>query len=326
MKVATVFGRRSEIIRLSQVIKLLDQHSEHILIHTGASFDESLSDLHINGLDLRAPDVDLRGSGQDLAVAIASVAPDRVLTGCSAPNVGRPVFYFGSSDEISFADVALVFTRSARERAIFNGFDPGRVMVVGDPCKEVLETFAEQIEESKVLKVLSIRPFDYFLATVHRSDNTSNADRLSRIVGSLATVARKFNKPVLFVVHPDTARQMEAFQIKGDPLVRLLRSMSFFDFVKLEKNALAVLTDSMGVQDECCVLGAPVVTLVSRTTRSETIACGSNIVAGPEPVAMTQAVELAIAQPALWEVPADYNTPNVSQIVGRIVLSEAFSK
>lgn len=352
----TIFGTRPEIIRLSLVMKVLDQHSEHVTVHTGQNYHESLSDIFIRDLDVRTPDVHLgiRSSsfadqiGQIVSKcdeAIAEHKPDRILilgdtnSALSAITAARrqiPVFHMEAGnrcydnrvpEEVNrriidhSSTILLPYTERSKENLVREGIERDRIYVTGNPIKEVLDFFSPKIEESEILKQLNVKPFEYFLVTLHRAENVDIPERLVNIFKAFSDISEKFGKGILVSVHPRTAEKINQFGIApASAKVRLLDAFGFFDFVKLEKNSLAVMTDSGTVQEECAIFGIPNVTLRDVTERPETIECGSNILSGSEPDSIIRAVELAIAQPASWIAPKDYLTENVSQIVSKILL------
>jgi UDP-N-acetylglucosamine 2-epimerase (non-hydrolysing) len=356
MKIMTIFGTRPEIIRLSLILKVLDQHCEHVTVHTGQNYDESLSDIFIRDLEVRTPDVHLgvRSSsfGEQIGQILSKIdevmeehQPDRILilgdtnSALSAIPAARrriPVFHMEAGnrcyddrvpEEINrriidhSSSVLMPYTDRSKENLVREGIERDRIFVTGNPIKEVLDHFAQKIDASSIMKALDVKPFDYFLVTLHRAENVDLPDRIAKIFGGLAQVAAKFGKKVLVSVHPRTAAKLEQYGLEPDsPDIRLLKAMNFFDFVKLEKNSLAVLTDSGTVQEECSIFGIPNITLRDVTERPETIECGSNILSGGETDAIVSAVELAIAQPAAWKPPPEYMAENVSQTVSKILL------
>ncbi len=356
MKILTIFGTRPEIIRLSLVMKVLDQHCEHITVHTGQNYDESLSDVFFRDLEIRTPDINLgiksKSFGDQVGQILSktdqlfeSEKPDRVLilgdtnsalTAIPAARRQIPVFHMEAGnrcfddrvpEEINrriidhSSSVLLPYTERSKENLVREGIESDRIFVTGNPIKEVLDTFADRIEASEAMKDLGVKPFEYFLVTLHRAENVDIEKRLSSIFKALGDVATKFAKTVLVSVHPRTAEKLAAFGIKpGSSNIRLLRSLGFFDFIKLEKNSLAVLTDSGTVQEECSIFGIPNVTLRDVTERPETLECGSNILAGARVDSIVSAVELAISQPAAWAPPREYLVENVSQTISKIIL------
>ncbi len=356
MKIMTIFGTRPEIIRLSLVLGVLDQHAEHTTVHTGQNYDESLSDIFIRDLEIRTPDVHLGIKSKNFADQAAQIIakcdqlfeqhkPDRILllgdtnSALSAIPAARrriPVFHMEAGnrcyddrvpEEINrriidhSSTILMPYTERSKDNLVREGIDRDRIFVTGNPIKEVLDHFEGQIDASEVMKALNVVPFEYFMVTLHRAENVDDGERLRKIFDGLAAVSAKFGKIVLISVHPRTAEKLEQHGVKADPSkIRLLKALSFFDFVKLEKNSLAVLTDSGTVQEECAILGIPNVTLRDVTERPETIECGSNIISGAEIDAIVEAVGLAIAQPAAWTAPPEYRATNVSQTVSKIVL------
>ena len=356
MKVMTIFGTRPEIIRLSLVMKILDQHCGHTTVHTGQNFEESLSDIFIRDLEIRKPDVHLgirsTSFGDQAGQIITKIdaileqhQPDKVLilgdtnsalSAIVAARRGIPVFHMEAGnrcfddrvpEEINrriidhSSTILLPYTERSRDNLVAEGVERERIFVTGNPIYEVLNNFAEKIEESKSLEELGVKPFEYFLVTLHRAENVGNRDRLDSIFKGFSKIAGKFEKPVLISVHPRTAQQIEQFGIKPDSdRIILLEPLGFFDFVKLEKNSLAVLTDSGTVQEECSIFGIPNVTVRDVTERPETLESGSNILSGADADSIVDAVSLAISQPANWSPPPEYLVKNVSQTVSKIVL------
>jgi UDP-N-acetylglucosamine 2-epimerase (non-hydrolysing) len=219
------------------------------------------------------------------------------------------------------SSVLLPYTERSKENLVGEGIERERIFVTGNPINEVLNNFAEKIARSKVLKEIPANPFEYFLVTLHRAENVDLPERLGKIFTAFEQIAEKFEKQVLVSVHPRTRDKVTEFGIKPNSrVVRMLEPLGFFDFVHLEKNSLAVLTDSGTVQEECSIFGIPNVTLRDVTERPETLECGSNILSGGEPENIVRAVELAISQPGSWTPPREYLAENVAQTVSKIVL------
>ncbi len=356
MKVLTIFGTRPEIIRLSVVMKVLDQHCDHVTVHTGQNYVESLSDVFIRDLEVRPPNVHLgiRSSsfgdqaGQIISKVdsvLAEEKPDRVLllgdtnsalSAIVAARRGIPVFHMEAGnrcfddrvpEEINrriidhSSTVLMPYTERSRDNLLAEGIEKERIFVTGNPINEVLKAFAERIDSSSVLATLEATPFEYFLVTLHRAENTGRRERLESIFKGLSLISSKFEKRVLVSVHPRTAERLSEFSVEVDPSqVVLLEPLGFFDFVKLEKNALAVLTDSGTVQEECAIFRVPNITLRDVTERPETIECGSNVLSGADPDSILQTTTLALSNPSNWSPPPEYLVENVSQTVAKIVL------
>jgi UDP-N-acetylglucosamine 2-epimerase (non-hydrolysing) len=356
MKVVTIFGTRPEIIRLSLITKMLDAHCEHITVHTGQNYHESLSDIFIKDLGVRTPDVHLgiraESFGEQIGriltetdKVLSEMRPDKVLilgdtnsalTAIITARRGIPVFHMEAGnrcyddrvpEEINrriidhSSSVLLPYTKRSKENLVREGIERERIFVTGNPINEVLDSFSGEIESSTEMDRLSVQPNGYFLVTLHRAENVDEPARLRRIFDGFASVADKFGKPILISVHPRTADKLKSFGMQPDSAqIRLLDPLGFFDFVKLEKNAFAVLTDSGTVQEECCIFGIPNVTVRDVTERPETVECGSNILSGAEPEAILRAVGLVTSRPASWTPPPEYLATNVAQTVCNIVL------
>ena len=338
---------------MSLVMRLLDGACEHITVHTGQNYHESLSDIFIRDLNVRTPDVHFgiraNSFGEQAAqiiekadAAFAEYRPDKVLilgdtnsglAAIAAARRGIPVFHMEAGnrcfdnrvpEEVNrriidhSSTVLLPYTERSKENLIAEGIERERVYVTGNPIKEVLDHFNEKIEGSDVLEKLNVEQYSFFIATIHRAENVDDENRLRGIVQAFSRIQAKFNKPLLLSVHPRTCEKLEKFGISSD--ITLLEPLGFFDFVKLERNSLAVLTDSGTVQEECSIFRIPNVTVRDVTERPETVECGSNMLSGGDPDAIVAAAELAVSQPADWSPPLEYLTTNVSHVVSKIVL------
>lgn len=356
MKVMTIFGTRPEIIRLSLVMKMLDQHCQHLTVHTGQNYHESLSDIFLRDLQVRTPDFHLgmransfgEQAGQILSGVdrlLESEKPERVLilgdtnSALSSIVAARrriKVFHMEAGnrcyddrvpEEINrrivdhSSTILMPYTERSKENLVREGIERDRVFVTGNPIKEVLSTFAPQIEASEVMSRLKVNTREYLLVTMHRSENVDNAERLGQLLGALSVIAEKYKKPLLISVHPRTASKLADFNLQpSSERVVLLEPLGFFDFVKLERNALAVLSDSGTVQEECAIFGIPNVTIRDVTERPETIECGSNILSGARLDDIVRAVGIALSLTPNWTPPAEYLAENVASTVVKIVL------
>jgi UDP-N-acetylglucosamine 2-epimerase (non-hydrolysing) len=356
MKIMTIFGTRPEIIRLSLVMSLLDKYCEHITVHTGQNYHESLSDIFLRDLNVRTPDVHLgiqaNSFGEQIGQMLtrsdelfAEHKPDKVLilgdtnsalTAITAARRGIPVYHMEAGnrcyddrvpEEINrrivdhSSTVLMPYTERSKDNLVREGIERERIFVTGNPIKEVLESFANEIDSSGAIDKFGVKKRDYFLVTLHRAENVDTPERLQKIFRGFAAVVDKHQKPMLVSVHPRTAEKLKQFGMDpGSDKIKLLEPLGFFDFVHLEKNALAVLTDSGTVQEECAIFNVPNVTVRDVTERPETLECGSNIVSGAETEMLVNAVEMAVSLPADWTAPKEYLAKNVSYTVAKIVL------
>ena len=352
----TVFGTRPEIIRLSQVIKRLDEFCDQVLVHTGQNFDPSLSDIFFDELGLRRPDIHLGIQATSFAEQVGQIIarsgevftriqPDRLLilgdtnSGLAAIVAARlriPVYHMEAGnrcyddrvpEEINrriidhTSDVLMPYTHRSKENLLREGIERQRIFVIGNPIFEVLNTCQRKIDDSDVLTRLDVEPNRYFLVTLHRSENVDDADRLERLLTGLSLVADTYQEPMIVSLHPRTADKLARFGL--DPRsrrVRLLTPLGFVDFVKLERHAHCVLSDSGTVQEECAIFRVPNVTVRDVTERAETIEIGSNILTGAEPEMILHSVRIALESSAEWSPPSEYLEPHVAGSVVKIVL------
>jgi UDP-N-acetylglucosamine 2-epimerase (non-hydrolysing) len=357
MKVMTVLGTRPEIIRLSVVIELLDRACEHVLVHTGQNYDDGLDGVFFRELGVRHPDVNLgvRASafGEQAGQILAGIErelrthrPDRLLvlgdtnSGLSAivaRRLGIPVYHMEAGnrcfddrvpEEVNrriidhASTVLLPYTNRSRENLIREGFPLHRVLVTGNPIKQVLDRHTGRVDASRALKDLGVKEQGYFLVTMHRAENVDREDTLRDLVSALRRIQQEHGLPVICSTHPRTRSTIEKFgvDVSGAGL-RFVPPLGFFDFVRLEKSAYCVLSDSGTVQEEACLLGVPNVTLREVTERPETVECGSNFLAGSKPEAIEAAVRLVREWPRGWRPPTEYFEPLVAETVTRIVTS-----
>jgi UDP-N-acetylglucosamine 2-epimerase (non-hydrolysing) len=357
MKIMTILGTRPEIIRLSLVIARLDACSDHKLVHTGQNFDPTLSDDVFRDLGVREPDFHLgvgssAGLGQQLGQIIEKSfevlqreRPDRLLvlgdtnsalSAIAAKRLGIPVFHMEAGnrcfddrvpEEINrrivdhSSDILMPYTERSRQHLLQEGIPSHRIHVTGNPIHEILRRHAPSIEASSAIADLGLQPRGYFLATMHRAENVDDRVRLVQLGEALARLHERHRLPVIVSTHPRTRQRLQDGGMPPEtPGVRFLPPFGFFDFVALEQGARCVLSDSGTVQEECCILRVPNVTLRDVTERPETLECGSNILAGVEPDSVMRCVDIALRESPAWTAPPEYLAEHVSATVARIVL------
>jgi UDP-N-acetylglucosamine 2-epimerase (non-hydrolysing) len=220
------------------------------------------------------------------------------------------------------SSVLMPYTYRSAENLVREGIERQRVFVTGNPIKEVLDHYAEQIDAADPFTQFDVEPGKYFLVTAHRAETTDVPERLSALVAALNGAVEKYGMPALCSLHPRTADKMKQFGV-AEGAVTFVPPMGLFDFVRLEKEAFCVLSDSGTVQEECCIFGVPTVTMRDVTERPETIECGSNLLAGVEGDRILPSIDLAVRSKGAWTPPAEYLADNVSDVVARIVLGIA---
>ncbi|SEN11994.1 non-hydrolyzing UDP-N-acetylglucosamine 2-epimerase [Lihuaxuella thermophila] len=357
MKVMTILGTRPEIIRLSLVIKKLDLlAARHVLVHTGQNYDHSLSSIFFKQLRVRTPDYHLQAGshtfggqvGQmfaDVETIITKEEPDRILVlgdtnsalcAILAERMGIPVYHMEAGnrcydpsvpEEInrklidSVSSFNLPYTEMSRQNLLREGISPQRIWVTGNPIYEVLQAFQLEIDQSDILQKMRVDEKNYILVTSHRAENVDNKERLQCIVEALQLIAEQQQMPVICSVHPRTRQRLKQFGIDvHHPLVIFSEPFGFFDFVKLQKHARCVVTDSGTVQEESCIFGVPAVTIRQSTERPETVICGSNTVSGIDSKRIAACVELMMQTVHSWTCPEGYTDPDVSTKVVNLVL------
>jgi UDP-N-acetylglucosamine 2-epimerase (non-hydrolysing) len=355
MKIMTVLGTRPEIIRLSQIIAMLDEHADHVVVHTGQNYDDRLDGLFFRELGVRSPDerMNVRGAGfgaqaGEILAGIEPIVlryrPDRLLilgdtnSGLSAivaRRLGIPVFHMEAGnrcyddrvpEEINrriidhCSTVLMPYTNRSRENLLREGFEHQRVYVIGNPIFQVIQRQQPRIDESRALETLDVRRGEYFLVTMHRAENVDREDKLRYLVDALAKIHAEYGYPVICSFHPRTRAKVEKFgvDIQRDG-VRFLEPLGFLDFVRLEQSAFCILSDSGTVQEEACIFGVPNVTIREVTERPETIECGSNLLSGTDPDDIVRHVRLVTRQGTGWQPPPEYTVPRVAETVVRIV-------
>jgi len=353
MKVITILGTRPEIIRLSLVMKKLDQSCEHIIVHTGQNFDPALSDLFFEQLDLRAPDYHLgiqcEHFGDQIGKIISatekifiSEKPDRLLilgdtnsalSSIVAKRMGIPVFHMEAGnrcfddhvpEEVNrriidhTSDILMPYTERSRSNLLREGIESNRIFVTGNPIKEVLNFYNNQIDTSQILNRFALSTKEYFLITLHRAENVDNSQRLDNFINALEQLHSEYKLPIICSLHPRTRSQLLR-QKKSMPGVQTIEPLGLFDFVNLEKNAKCVLSDSGTVQEECCIFNVPAVTLRDVTERPETIEVGSNIISGSQPQSILRCVKTALKKTNAWTPPPEYSVLDTSMTVTKII-------
>lgn len=357
MKVLTIIGTRPEIIRLSIIIQKLDDLAEkHILVHTGQNFTDSLSNVFFKELGIRSPDYTILNKQHTLGDQLSKIfkeiemvvireKPDKVLvlgdtnsalSSIIVERMGVPVIHMEAGNRCFDLEVPeeknrkvidaissynLPYTPQSKENLLKEGIDPNRIIVSGNPIYEVLLNYNSKIEDSRILEKLGLEKGNYFLVTVHRSENVDHKDRLLEIVKGINLIAETYQKRIICSIHPRTRSRIDQWSlINLHDKVEFYEPFGFFDFVNLERNAHCVLTDSGTVQEECCLFHVPTVTIRKTTERPETVECGSNMISGINAKSIADCVHAMINLPNSWDFPEGYQYKNVSDIVIKVLL------
>jgi UDP-N-acetylglucosamine 2-epimerase (non-hydrolysing) len=347
-KILTILGTRPEIIRLSQIIPKLDQMADHRVLHTGQNYDARLNDIFFDQLGLRLPDHVLHSRGslaEQLSATFVGVEqylnefdPDAVLvlgdtnSGLSAvicERLGYPVFHMEAGNRCydnlvpeeknrriidHVSSFNLPYTELSRQNLLREGLVNQRILVTGNPIREVLDAYSADIQRNDILRRLGLEPGCYVVATAHRAENVDNADRLDIICKALEHIGQQF--PVIFSCHPRTKQRLGNRLLSG---ITLVEPQGFFDWARLERDSKLAVTDSGTVQEEMCLFRKPTITIRATTERPETISCGSNIVTGLDLNRIIECYCQAL-QLKPWTIPEEYTRTNVSDTVVNILL------
>lgn len=358
LKVMTIVGTRPEVIRLSRVLDRLDRDSDHVLVHTGQNYDYELNQVFFDDLELRPPDHYLKAAGETPAETIgqiiiaadrvlADVRPDAVLilgdtnSSLSALPAKRrriPVFHMEAGnrcfdmrvpEEINrrivdhIADINLPYSAIAREYLLREGLPPDRVIVTGSPMYEVLHHVMPKIQRSTVLERLGLSPDSYFVVSCHREENVDSVRNVSGLIDILNNLAGTTGKRVIVTTHPRTRRRLEAATL--DPRVELHKPFGLTDYVALELSAAATLSDSGTITEEASILNLRALNIREAHERPEGMEEAAVIMTGLNWVRVQQGLEILAGQPKgadrVLRLVRDYDVPNVSEKVVRILLS-----
>jgi len=350
MKLVTVVGTRPELIRLSRIIPKLDLEFDHHLVHTGQNFDINLREIFFKELSLRAPEVSLQlqegtiGSRitqifGDFSGYISKEKPDALLVlgdtfsglvALVARQSGIPVIHMEAGNRAfskelpeetnrkvidNCSDLLMPYTAESRDNLLNEGFQESVIWVSGNPIYEVIESYREYWEKTELEELT--KPF--ILATVHRAEGVDNEIRLTGILDGLNSSAIEMNCDVFLSTHP-RLRDKLAGREKKWPKIKFINPLGFFEFMKMQSQALVVATDSGTVQEEACILGVPCVTLREVTERPETISCGANVLAGYNAKKIRDSINSqSRLQRGSWRIPDGYEVPDVStRVVNKI--------
>ena len=356
-KVMTIVGTRPEIIKLSRVIAELEKYTNHILVHTGQNYDYELNEVFFNDMGIKKPDYFLNAAADNAVLTIANVIstsdklfeelkPDAVLlygdtNSClsviSAKRKKIPIFHMEAGNRCfdqrvpeetnrkivdHTADINLTYSDIAREYLLREGLPADRIIKTGSPMFEVLNSRKADIEKSDVLERLGLEEGKYFVVSAHREENISSDQNFMDMVDSLNTIAEKYQMPLIVSTHPRTRKMIKSKGIEFNPLVKTMKPLGFNDYVKLQKYAKAVLSDSGTISEESSILGFRALNIRQAHERPEAMEEASVMMVGLKKKRILQGLEVLETQEKdTLRLVADYSMPNVSDKVLRIILS-----
>ncbi len=360
-RVLTIVGTRPELIKLCRVIAELDEHTEHVLVHTGQNYDYELNEIFFKDLEIRKPDHFLQVAGESPAQTIGSVIvkadgvlaqtrPEAFLVlgdtnSCLAAIAAKrrkiPVFHMEAGnrcfdqrvpEEINrklvdhLSDINMPYTEHARRYLLAEGMRPETVIKTGSPMKEVLSRYLPRIEQSGIVSRLGLEAGAYFLVSAHREENVDSEEKFRDLLESLDAVAKQYKKPVIVSTHPRTRKRLEGTKVESlSAEIRFLTALGFIDYVKLQMHAICVISDSGTITEESSILNLPAITIREAHERPEGMDEGVLVMSGLQPQRVLQSIELVTSQHSKekrrFRLVADYDTEDVSRKVVRIIMS-----
>ena len=360
IKVVTLVGTRPEIIKMSRVIAELDEHTDHVLVHSGQNYDYELNQVFFDSLNIRKPDHFLKVAGKTAAETIAQVisATDRILalerpdafliygdtnTGLGVIAAKRrkiPVFHMEAGnrcfdqrvpEELNrkvldhLSDINMVLSEHARRYLLAEGIRPETIIKTGSHLHEVLEYYKAAISASTIVEELQLKKDGFFLVSAHREENVDSPENLAMLLETLQELVRAYAMPVVVSTHPRTRKRLEKLKRKTDPKIRFLQPFAFPDYVQLQLSARCILSDSGTLTEEASLLNLPAVTIRNTHERPEGMDEGTLVMAGLSSQRVLEAVRLVLSSSdktkRVFNVVPDYQAAAVSKKVVRTVLS-----
>ncbi|MBA4695775.1 MAG: UDP-N-acetylglucosamine 2-epimerase (non-hydrolyzing) [Legionella sp.] len=336
IKIMTIIGTRPEIIKLSRVIAELEQHAQHILVHTNQNFDYELNEIFFNDLQISPPHYVLATAGKTAAETIGrsiididqileKEAPDAVLfygdtNSCFAAIAAKkrkiPVFHMEAGNR-SFdervpeelnrrlidhaSDINMTLSEQARHNLINEGLRAERIFKIGSPMQEVFTHYWKNISQCDILNKLQLEPDQYMVVSMHRQENVASPDTLLQFIYSLNAIAECHQKTIIVSTHPRTRIQLNELALSTDcptfhPLIKWMKPFGFFDYIKLQLEAYCILSDSGSIVEDANLLNLPAVILRDMHERPEAMDEAALVMSVVKPANVLNAVALVLAQ------------------------------
>lgn len=362
MKVITILGTRPEIIRLSLTMKLLDEYVDHKIIHTGQNYDYELNEVFFKDLDLRKPDYFLNINTNSLGniygdtiikseEILLKEKPDAVLilgdtnssiAGIIVKRLQIPIYHVEAGnrsfdqnvpEEINrkiidhIADFNIVYTERSRQHLLAEGYPHRKIYLCGSPINEIFNTYKKELEKTKILEKLNIISKEYFLVSIHRQENVDLKGNLQTILEILNSIAKKYDRKIIVSTHPRTKNRIDVLKnIQIDERINFLKPFGFFDYLNLQINALAVISDSGTISEESSILNFPAITIRKSMERPEALDTGSIILTGLDKEVVLKSIDVVIDQhnnEAANSNPVEYEVTNTSWRILKLILGTA---
>lgn len=359
LKIMTVVGTRPEIIRLSAVINKLEESEaiEHFLVHTGQNYDYELNEVFFKDFNLKKPDFFLNAAKGTAVVTIGNILvkidsilekikPDAFLilgdtNSCLCAIAAKrrhiPIFHMEAGNRCfdqrvpeetnrkivdHIADINLPYSKIAREYLLKEGIAPDRIIKTGSPMYEVIKSKMEDIKNSAIIDELNLEANKYFVVSAHRDENISSIKNFKNLIDSLNEIADTYKIPIILSTHPRTRNMINNMNVKFHPLIRIIKPFGFTDYIKLQMNSKAVLSDSGTINEESSILGFKALNIRESHERPEAMEEAAVMMVGLEKNRILQALNiLENTNNDKSKIVTDYNVSNVSDKVLKIIVS-----
>lgn len=354
LKVLTLVGTRPELIKLSRVIPLLDKYTQHTFVHTGQNYSDQLSAIFFKELKIRKPDFQLDVAGNTAMKSIAQVLektdevleqvkPDALLVlgdtnsalaVLAAKRKKIPVFHLEAGnrsfddrtpEEINrrivdhVSDINMTYSERARQNLVREGFSPDRIFCIGSPMKEIFDFYGLEIDKAEVLSRLQVVVRKYIVVSLHREENVDDLEKLKSLISSVEEMAKYFGLEVLFSTHPRTRERLKSVSIGSNSRITFLDALGFFDFVKLQRSAFCVVSDSGTLTEESSLLSFPAVTLRNSHERPEGADVGTLLMSDANSQILIRSVTIAVDQYQAGVIPEQVKDYLVSDFSWRVL-------
>ena len=354
LKVLTLVGTRPELIKLSRVIPLLDKYTQHTFVHTGQNYSDQLSSIFFKELKIRKPDFQLDVAGDTAMKSIAQVLektdevlekvkPDALLvlgdTNSSlavlaAKRKKIPVFHLEAGnrsfddrtpEEINrrivdhVSDINMTYSERARQNLVREGLSPDRIFCIGSPMKEIFDFYGLEIDKAEVFSRLQVAVRKYIVVSLHREENVDDLEKLKSLISSVEEMAKHFGLEVLFSTHPRTRERLKSVSIGLNTRITFLDALGFFDFVKLQRSAFCVVSDSGTLTEESSLLSFPAVTLRNSHERPEGADVGTLLMSDANSQILIRSVTIAVDQYQAGVIPEQVKDYLVSDFSWRVL-------
>ena len=354
-KIIITFGTRPEIIRLTPTIKKIRKFYNCVLVDTNQNFDPNLNKNFLKELEISKPKYNLKNQYKNniefisnmliqVDKVLAKEKPDAFLvlgdtnSALSLYLAKRnkiPSFHIEAGnrcfdnrvpEEINrkvvdnLADINFTYSDVAKQNLIIENFSNDKVFKVGSPMSEVYDNFENNINKSNILKKLKLSKDSFFLMSLHREEIVNDKNKLNVIFKSINQIIKKYKRPMILSTHPRTLDKVKKYKDKMKKII-FHKPFGFFDYTKLQKNALITLSDSGSITEESNILNFKAVNLRFTNERQEGFEASGVIMPGIDIQMINQTVDYLINNKIINKIHPDYSDSNFSDKVLHIISS-----